>query len=99
MYTETLRRVYTLYKNQNILHFNLHTALECITHDEVCDIKVFNYCISLLRANKTIYKIVLDKIEMCLLLLLWLYNCLLGLGRFFSFLILYTVSRTPSTGD
>jgi hypothetical protein len=30
---------------------------------------------------------------------LWLYSSLLGLGRFFTFLILYTVSRTPWTGD
>jgi hypothetical protein len=34
-----------------------------------------------------------------LLLLLWLYSPLLALGRFFSFLILYTVGRTPWTGD
>jgi hypothetical protein len=31
-------------------------------------------------------------------LLLWLYSPLLGLGRFFSFLIFYTVGRTPWTG-
>jgi hypothetical protein len=30
-----------------------------------------------------------------LLLLLSLYNPLLGLGRFFGFLIIYTVGRTP----
>jgi hypothetical protein len=30
---------------------------------------------------------------------LWLYNPLLDLGRFFSFLILYTVGRTPWAGD
>jgi hypothetical protein len=30
---------------------------------------------------------------------LWLYSPLLGLGQFFSFLIFYTVDRTPSTGD
>jgi hypothetical protein len=30
---------------------------------------------------------------------LWLYSPLLDLGRFFSFLILYTVGRTPWTGD
>jgi hypothetical protein len=34
-----------------------------------------------------------------LLLLLWLYSGLLGLNRFFSFLIIYTAGRTPSTGD
>jgi hypothetical protein len=34
-----------------------------------------------------------------LLLLLLLYGPLLGLGRFFSFLILYTVDRTPWIGD
>jgi hypothetical protein len=28
-----------------------------------------------------------------------MYSPLLGLGRFFSFLILYTVCRTPWTGD
>jgi hypothetical protein len=33
------------------------------------------------------------------LLLLWLYSPLLGLGRSFSFFILYTVGRTPWTGD
>jgi hypothetical protein len=30
---------------------------------------------------------------------LWLYRPLLGPDRFFSFVILYTVSRTPLTGD
>jgi hypothetical protein len=34
-----------------------------------------------------------------LLLLLWLYSPLLGLGRFFSFFILYTFGRSPWTGD
>jgi hypothetical protein len=34
-----------------------------------------------------------------LLLLLWLYSPFLGLGHFFSFLILYTVGRTPWTED
>jgi hypothetical protein len=34
-----------------------------------------------------------------LLLLLWLYNSFLGIGRFFSFLILYTAGRTPWRGD
>jgi hypothetical protein len=29
----------------------------------------------------------------------WLYSPLLGSGRFFSFLIIYTVGRTPWTGD
>jgi hypothetical protein len=32
-------------------------------------------------------------------LLLWLYGPLLGLCRFFGLLILYTVGRTPWTGD
>jgi hypothetical protein len=30
---------------------------------------------------------------------LWLYSPLLDFGRFFNFLIFYTVGRTPSTGD
>jgi hypothetical protein len=30
---------------------------------------------------------------------LWLYSSLLGLGRFFSFSVLYTVGRIPRTGD
>jgi hypothetical protein len=34
-----------------------------------------------------------------LVLLLWLYSPFLGLGRFFTFLIFYTVGRTPWTGD
>jgi hypothetical protein len=33
------------------------------------------------------------------LICLWLYSPLLDLGRFFSFLILHTVGRTPWTGD
>jgi hypothetical protein len=40
-----------------------------------------------------------EQLFLLLLLLLWLYNPLLGLGSFFSFLILYTVGRTPWTGD
>jgi hypothetical protein len=38
-------------------------------------------------------------ILLLLLLLLWLYSALLGLGHFFSFLILYTVCITPWMGD
>jgi hypothetical protein len=34
-----------------------------------------------------------------LILLLWLYSALLDLGRFFRFLILHTVGRTPCTSD
>jgi hypothetical protein len=34
-----------------------------------------------------------------LIIILGLYGPLLGLGRFFSFLILYAVGRTPWTGD
>jgi hypothetical protein len=37
--------------------------------------------------------------RLLLLLLLWIYGPLLCLGRFFSFLILCTVGRTPWTGD
>jgi hypothetical protein len=42
-------------------------------------------CLNLLKALATI--------------LLWPYSPLLGPGRFFTFLILYTVGRTPQTGD
>jgi hypothetical protein len=38
-------------------------------------------------------------LSVCLSVYLWPYSPLLGLGRFFSFLILHTVSRTPWTGD
>jgi hypothetical protein len=38
-------------------------------------------------------------LSICLTIYLWLYSSLLDLGRFFSFLILYTVGRTPWTGD
>jgi hypothetical protein len=41
----------------------------------------------------------LDFTNYTLLLLPWLYCPLLGLGRFFRFLILYTVGRTPWTVD
>jgi hypothetical protein len=34
-----------------------------------------------------------------IIIVIMLYSPLLGLGRFFSFLILYTVVRTPWTGD
>jgi hypothetical protein len=37
--------------------------------------------------------------EVYLYIYLWLYSPLLDLGSFFSFLILYTVSRTPWAGD
>jgi hypothetical protein len=33
------------------------------------------------------------------IIIFWLYGPFLGLGSFFSFLILYTVGRTPWTGD
>jgi hypothetical protein len=36
---------------------------------------------------------------MYLFIYLWLYSPLLDLGCFLSFLVLYTVSRTPWTGD
>jgi hypothetical protein len=34
-----------------------------------------------------------------IIIIIWLYSPLLDLGRFFSFLILYTVGRIPWTGD
>jgi hypothetical protein len=40
-----------------------------------------------------------NNLQQCTVLLLWLYSPLLCLGRFFSFLIRYTVGRTPWTGD
>jgi hypothetical protein len=40
-----------------------------------------------------------DKPCMRTFIYLWLYSPLLGLGGFFNFLILYTVRRTPWTGD
>jgi hypothetical protein len=40
-----------------------------------------------------------DIITGCKVLLLWLYSPLLGLDRFFSFLIVYSVGRTPWAGD
>jgi hypothetical protein len=43
--------------------------------------------------------IILTFIRQLLLLLLWIYSPLLGPGRFFSFLVLYTVGRTTWTGD
>jgi hypothetical protein len=53
--------------------------------------------IRLNESFNTVYYII---IIIILLLLFWLYSPLLELcGRFFSFLILYTVGRTPWTGD
>jgi hypothetical protein len=49
-----------------------------------------------------VFSVIIDfniKILLLLLLLLWLYSPLLGLARFLSFLILYTVGRTPWTGN
>jgi hypothetical protein len=39
------------------------------------------------------------KLSIYLFIYLWLYSPSLDLGRFFSFLILYTVGRTPWTSD
>jgi hypothetical protein len=41
----------------------------------------------------------LDSYTVYIIFLLWLYSPLLGLGRFFSFLLPYTVGRTPWKGD
>jgi hypothetical protein len=38
-------------------------------------------------------------LSVCLSVCVWLYSPLLNLGHFFSFLILFTVGRTPMTGD
>jgi hypothetical protein len=38
-------------------------------------------------------------ISVCLSICVWFYSPFLDLGRFFSFLILYTVGRNPWTGD
>jgi hypothetical protein len=45
------------------------------------------------------YRALQSRLLLLLLLLLWLYSPLLELGRFFSFLILYTVRRTPWIED
>jgi hypothetical protein len=49
--------------------------------------------------NKLISEKVYYNVLLLLLLLLWLYSPLLGLGLFLSFLILYTVGRTLWMGD
>jgi hypothetical protein len=50
------------------------------------------------RKPATIHSKIVGPI-LLLLLLLWLYSPLLGLGLFFSFLIIYTDGRTPWTSD
>jgi hypothetical protein len=50
-------------------------------------------------SNKIIYYISSKLLLILLVLLLWLCSSLLGLGRFFSLLILYTVGRIAWTGD
>jgi hypothetical protein len=49
--------------------------------------------------QKTVTAVRTSNATLLLLLLLWLYSPLFGLGRFFSFLILYTVCSTSWTGD
>jgi hypothetical protein len=54
-----------------------------------------------LHVTLIIYWITIQQpyLSVCLFIYLWLYNPLSDIGRFFSFLILYTVGRTPWTGQ
>jgi hypothetical protein len=65
-------------------HFSLYLS-RC--HFNKCSISEIDHC-------GTIYLSIYLSITY-----LWLYSPLLELGRFLSFLILYTVGRTPCTGD
>jgi hypothetical protein len=58
-------------------------------------IKVVKYSLSCLSINGFDFTTCTGAISVYL----WLYSPLLDLGRFFSFLILYTVGRSPWTGD
>jgi hypothetical protein len=55
--------------------------------------------ISEFAPNYTVVLLLFLLLLLLLLLLLWMYSSLMGLGRFFSFLIFYTVGKTPLTGD
>jgi hypothetical protein len=58
---------------------------------------VFVLCIKSLVKNREtdMHSSLCAYLSICL----WLYSPLLDLGRFLSFFMLYTVGRTPSTGD
>jgi hypothetical protein len=66
----------------------------CPLHSTNKQVYFINYCAQVKLKNKKIKIKLLSEV-----LLLWLYGPLLGLGRFFSFLILYTAGRTPWMGD
>jgi hypothetical protein len=81
--TFTEVQLHIVYKE---LKYNLHS-------------KPKTWIISLALEADTAIRTLLILLLLLLLLFLWLYGPLLDLGRFFSLLILYTVGRTPWTGD
>jgi hypothetical protein len=57
---------------------------------------IHNIC---LPTYLSIYLSLFIYLFVCLSIYLWLYSRSMDLGRFFSFLVFYTVGRIPSTGD
>jgi hypothetical protein len=69
---------------------------------EIISVEYFKNTIMTYALPETVFYVVFtiyNCLLLLLLLLLWLYSLLLGLDRFFSFMILHTVSRTSWSGD
>jgi hypothetical protein len=90
---------------ETIIHLNILPSKAAITYSIL---KISSYSVSRRLTdvsgwNGTLIAVVQHwlfmHVSILLFLLLWLYSPLLGLGPFFSFLILYTAGRTPWTGD
>jgi hypothetical protein len=64
-----------------------------------CSVLTIWYLHTLIVSQSTTIDDYAHLVQLFLFLLFWLYSPLLGSGRFFSFLVLYAVSRTPWTGN
>jgi hypothetical protein len=77
----------------------MNGVISFVTTPSKCDLNSDPHFSASSTAVADVSHLLVTFILLLLLLLLWLYSPLLGLDRFFSFLVLYTVDRTPWTGD
>jgi hypothetical protein len=79
--------------------FKIMRGLQEVHPRTKCDCTVPTSLWKVFRTSRLLHLYFLEHMRHYLSVYLWLYSPLLVFGRFFSFLIFYTVSRTPLTGD
>jgi hypothetical protein len=87
-----------MYLSGYSLHFNWYTPL-WLYASIFPSLRFRWFRFALVVLNAILMLVFLNNFVIVLVLLLWLYSPLLGLGHFFSFSILNTAGRTPWTAD